>query len=993
MTTAGRRPKGPFAALDDYDVRHVVTHLMYSGRDGDVHKLLRLEVGEERRNGWFAERERRGDVGGYLDDVTQAWTAASHCVTDAIMNGHPAAALPLELRYALITSSINSLSRNLPPTLLAALVAGGMWSITQALRYAAQQPFAPLRAEAFTLLADQCTPETALDCLRQARSAAREIRHRPDWRVRALGQVAAHAPPDVRRDVVGEALDVLREIGSVEADENVAALMAAVPDDMRDEVEALLAAFPVRAAKPVRPGIDDLGGRPSPWTFGVRRFAELLPGFGEPVRLAIIGAFRNGEEEAVYRGIVIGACAGQDPALAREALDIARSIPEAPLRAEVVAAVSPHLDEAGRARALGELLTEARATDDPGTAAQILTAIVPALPEVDRLAAVDAALSATHTVEDGTLRSYVLRFLTPFVPVERLADVVAEAGRLADHSGDRGRVVAALAPRVAPPLLPDLLHLCQEIADLYWPIDAMTRLAQPAPADARSEVMARALSVVAEAPRPDRLDRLEQLIPYLDTGQFRLASSIVDADEGDERHEARVALARHATDDVRVELVERAGDPVAVAQALLTRSQTAASQQRAGLLEAAWRAAAGVDDLAERLRVSVELLEAGECGDAAGRARKLLAAVTESNWSVTAQASAIASLVPFLPDAERPDVVDDVLARIRQELDEVGPWLDQAAANLRPMQYLPYESGLSMALTGLYPHLTAMQDAMMLGIIRDIRQEAVRSLALTGFAEHAPGAVTVPGPYFDVASTFTRLRWWASAHCAALRRLPDGQQRQALIDFLLTQLRQLTGADTTLDDGDLWNGLIPYLGGADLRSALDIAATVQDTATRDYLMRGLATRLDETEAIEVVSAIQTPRSKVQALIALAERGDSMRDRPEFLAMVGALGADTELLPIVTLLPDEQRLAVLEAAALQMMGELNSGSPPADYLVNASPAQLGSFWQEAAPTLAGQRRDTVFKRIADLDLFLRRAAGDRVAVDIATVIADVVRWWP
>ena len=573
MTAADRRPVGPFAALDDYDVRHLVAHLTHAGRDRDVHRLLRLEDGEH-RNGWFTERERRGDVGGYLDDVAQAGTAASHAVADAITQGRPAAALPLELRYALITSSINSLSRNLPPTLLAALVADGIWSITRALRYAAQQPFAPLRAEAFALLAAQCTQDAALDCLRQARSAARDIRYRPDWRVRALGQVAAHAPPDMRRDVISEALDVLREIGSVEADENVATLMAAAPDNMRDGVEAVLASFPVSAAKPIRPGFEDLGGRPNPWTYGVRRFAELLPGLGEPVRLAIIGAFRNGEGEAVYRGIVIAACAGQDPALASEALDIAGSIPEAPLRAEVIAAVSPHLDEAVRTRVLGELLAEARETDDPGTAAKVLTAIVPAMPEADRQAAVDGALSATHTVEDGTLRSYLLRFLIPFVPVERLADIVAEAGRLGGN-GDRGRVIAVLAPRVPRSLLPDLLRLCQEIADLGSAIRAVVRLAEAAPEDVRREVMASALSTVAAAPSPGRMDSLEELIPHLDTEQFRLASEIADTAEEAARRRAQVVLADHAADDVRVELVERGGDSAAVVHALLARSRTA----------------------------------------------------------------------------------------------------------------------------------------------------------------------------------------------------------------------------------------------------------------------------------------------------------------------------------------------------------------------------------------------------------------------------------
>src|SRR5579863_2405902 len=463
MATDRSPREGPFAALDDYDVRHVVTHLTYAGRDQDVHQLLRLEAGGERRNGWFAERERRDDIGGYLDDVAQARTSASRAVADAIADGRPAAALPLELRYALITSSINSLSRNLPPALLAALVADGAWSIARAQRYAAQQPFAPLRAEAFALLAGQCPPDAALDCLREARTAARDIRHRPDWRVRALGQVAAYAPPDLRREVVGEAVDVLREIGSVAADENVTTLIAAAVGDLRDEVESLIATLPVTAVKPNYPGVEGLAGRPGPWTYGVRRFAGLLPRLGEPARLAVIEAFRNGEDEAVHRGIVLGACAGQDPALAGEALGLARSIPEAPLRAEVIAAAAPYLDEAVRAQVLGELLAEARETDRPEDAAQVLTAIAPVLPETDRRAAVDAALAAAKTVEDGTLRSYLLRFLVPLVPAERLADVVAEAARL---GGERGRVVAALAPRVPRTLLPDLVRTCQEIGDL-----------------------------------------------------------------------------------------------------------------------------------------------------------------------------------------------------------------------------------------------------------------------------------------------------------------------------------------------------------------------------------------------------------------------------------------------------------------------------------------------------------------------------------------------
>ena len=313
------------------------------------------------------------------------------------------------------------------------------------------------------------------------------------------------------------------------------------------------------------------------------------------------------------------------------------------------------------------------------------------------------------------------------------------------------------------------------------------------------------------------------------------------------------------------------------------------------------------------------------------------------------------------------------------------------------MRYIPYEEDLNWALSSLFPHLTAMHYAMVLGIIRDIRQENVRARALTAFAGHAPGAVAVPGEYFDVAGTFTHLRWWANVHCAALPLLPDGEQRQALIDVLLRELRrQPADMDILAGYTELWNGVISYLSGADLRTALEVAATVQDTWTRDYLLSRLVPHFAETEAITVVSRIETPLWKARAFAALAGRGDSLRDQPEFLAVVRQLGADTELVPVAALLPDEQRLAVLDAAALELMGGTFTWDPPAplaDHLASASPARLCALWQQTAPTLAGRGRDTVFTRISDLGPFMRRAAGERVGLDISMAILDVVRWWP
>ena len=134
-----RSSENPFAALNDYDVRHVVAHLICAGQDRDVHRLLRLEIGKERRNGWFGERERRGDVDGHLRDV--AWARSS------------AQRVNLQLRYALVEASIASLSTRLPPGLLGELITRKLWPPVRAFSYLERMADEERRAQALTRIA------------------------------------------------------------------------------------------------------------------------------------------------------------------------------------------------------------------------------------------------------------------------------------------------------------------------------------------------------------------------------------------------------------------------------------------------------------------------------------------------------------------------------------------------------------------------------------------------------------------------------------------------------------------------------------------------------------------------------------------------------------------------------------------------------------------------------------------------------------------------
>ena len=130
---------------DGYIHAHLTWHLEQAGAPEGLHGLLREETAEG-RNGWYEARERLGQVAGYLADLARAWRGV-----DQHVEGR-SPAIGLGCRYALMTTSLNSLAGNIPTELLAALVESGTWLPSQGLAYARQVPDAEQRVQAFSRL-------------------------------------------------------------------------------------------------------------------------------------------------------------------------------------------------------------------------------------------------------------------------------------------------------------------------------------------------------------------------------------------------------------------------------------------------------------------------------------------------------------------------------------------------------------------------------------------------------------------------------------------------------------------------------------------------------------------------------------------------------------------------------------------------------------------------------------------------------------------------
>ena len=154
---------------DGYIHSHLIWHMEEASRIDDIHAVL-SETSETERNGWYEARERLGQTAGYIADVHKAWKLVNSS-TDI---GSSAESIGWQCRYALIISSLNSIS-NIPKELLIALVEKGVWTPEQGLAYARQGTDFQKKADGLTNLAEILPPQLSQEVLADALGAVQAV--------------------------------------------------------------------------------------------------------------------------------------------------------------------------------------------------------------------------------------------------------------------------------------------------------------------------------------------------------------------------------------------------------------------------------------------------------------------------------------------------------------------------------------------------------------------------------------------------------------------------------------------------------------------------------------------------------------------------------------------------------------------------------------------------------------------------------------------------
>ncbi|MEH2212425.1 NB-ARC domain-containing protein, partial [Nostoc sp.] len=222
-------------ANDGYIHQNLVWHLEKAQRVEEIHSLLR-EESQTTSNGWFEAREKLGQAGGYITDISRAWELAEANWNELILPQ----VVGLQCRYALISASLNSLAANIPVNLLLALVKNNKLTPERGLAYALQNPMPQEKINSLTQLVNYLPPNLQELALQKALAAATAIQD--EWsRAYALSALADKLPPELLPQALAAAT-------AIQDESNRAYALSALADKLPPELlpQALAAATAIQ---------------------------------------------------------------------------------------------------------------------------------------------------------------------------------------------------------------------------------------------------------------------------------------------------------------------------------------------------------------------------------------------------------------------------------------------------------------------------------------------------------------------------------------------------------------------------------------------------------------------------------------------------------------------------------------------------------------------------------------------------------------------------
>ncbi|HKV09673.1 MAG TPA: DUF4062 domain-containing protein [Thermoanaerobaculia bacterium] len=462
-----------------YLVQYLGAHLEPQGVDA-----LAALVSDAWRRAWEAFEDFSD---GFVRDVDRAWRAACRSDQEDVKSGRPARHLGLEIRCALCRSSIVSLASQIPGELSLALVQASLWTSRHAFHYLVASG---IPADSLAVLAPHLPKGLLVELLDLVRRLQDSTR-----RSEALAALAPYLPRPLRRSILPEAVERLRELGGWHEARALSWLAPHLPRRRRHQ--ALADALQRALRLPHRQK-----------EIALKSLAPHLPANLLTETWQAIRPFARGIPE-----VIPGIAAHLPPDLASDALQIAVEI-DAIFAAELVDALASKLPAESIQQQVERLMKVARNEENGWRHAMIASVLLPYLdPSLQEEIFGEVFAMARETV--GWPRAWLLRNLSSILPAARLEEVID----LLPLEGEaRKEALSSLAPRLPSHLLSKALHIARRQADISMRARMLTNLVPHLTGGFRAPALHYTLQVVRSITAWERFSPLLHLLPHMHEG-------------------------------------------------------------------------------------------------------------------------------------------------------------------------------------------------------------------------------------------------------------------------------------------------------------------------------------------------------------------------------------------------------------------------------------------------------------------------------------------
>lgn len=964
----------------NYALARYAEHLVEAGRKEELFTLV------DNRSWYDAQIEADPSGTTYLNDIKQAWSVAKTVNADATKRNQVAPLLGREMRCALATASIHSISHNIPIKLLNLLVSTKLWTLSKAVETMRQNPDPEIKYMALVALVPHFPEAERLPMLRETLAMMGAIKNLSS----KLNYLAAVAPL-LPEPLLNEALQIVWSIQETyRQPEALTVLVPYLSDSLKNEV--LLKALTIVRQNP------DIREK----SFAL---AKLAPYLVEPLRndvlrealaLAVIQENPNAkammikgrwamyeDPDSMAKSWTLMALAPHLPKnLLFEALNAAQEIKITSRRVQALAALAPHLPQSLKNEVLGQIL-KAISAKNADNYVEVFESIAPHL-SGDLL---HEALDAIKVIENENWRAQALIALAPYLSDDML--IKAMSGRWTYTSG--ALFFPYLPESLKADVLPAILkfaYASEENADerVKTLIELVPHITEPL----RSDILREALKVAREFPDvPTSTEMVSAVVAIMHKKMNEEVVKELTINPGESRAMVLTNVAQYLPEPLKKDVLHEAlasavriGDEYRQVRAMAAIAPYLPQAERILVLREAVSKVRTIYFDEHKSQAIVAM--------APHLSEPLISVALDVKFENNfLKAKGLVALVPHLQEPLKTDVLHEAIVTARQELNtkDTEEKIEILAA-LAP--YIPEAER--------QPILREALDATLA-----IDKEDERVQALVALIPHLPEdllieAVSVPEgwKYKSIAVLLPHLPQWVK----------DQLQQQILEANLVTEDIQRRTVDLAMLAPHL-----PELLKSDLMTepllieTLSKARFIEDPYLRAKALAALAPCLLETlkndvikEALAAWKTIGVEGHQAQMLAKLAPYlpEDLLSEILDNIKTIGLGGHRAQMLTAVAMYLPETLLA--EALNITLL--IEDAYPRADALsalvprlATLPPSSLYPIWCKILPVLEFRTRQDLLWDLHITSPILIVLGGPEAMAETTHAIQDVVRWWP